>query len=381
MKLISYAPCALTEEVIISSKQFSCMGTYSLEKAQQTAKELFQLGKKVFFDWDILMTQRDLERLKKILCRIDMSYIHAIRVRDKGALQFLLEEEFPQKIHLNLDGGDHNERGILRWIDFAGEKLERVILSKELDKKCLMTYIPKISRLSRETELLGLGPIALFYTPRALLSAQIEQRVKGYDTLQAVGFSEESVHRGFPIVENSHGTFMFYPKDLNLLDQRNFFQNLGLSAFRIDLRHLEPSDQNKILYALMKNEQNLAYPRSHIKGFFNANKSHTLFKKLKNFHLLNKGEQFVGEICDIKKNQYMGFFCQGPSKVRIHDYLEITTPDGKNKKIKVCWLKDALGRDVQETEKGRLFYSNPTTGISIKSSVALSSQEKGQNSK
>ena len=353
------------------------MGRLSLETAQQTAKELFCLGKKALFDWDILMTQRELERLKKIFSQIDMSCIHAIRIRDKGALQFLLEEKFPQKIHLNLEGGDHNERGILRWIEFVGEKLERVLLSKELDRECLKTYLPKISRCSKETELLGLGPIALFYTPRKLLSPQFCKDQKGDEQLSALGFSEESVHRGFSIVENSHGTFMFYPKDLNLLDQISYLQGLGVSALRIDLRHLEMVEQRRIFDALAKGEQNIIYPRSHIKGFFNANKTDTLFKKLKNFRLLDKDERSVGEICDIKKGRYMGFVCLGPCNVRVHDCLEIMTPDGKKKTVQVLWLKDALGRDVQETKRERLFYSNPAVGVSIKSSVALSSQEKG----
>ena len=369
MKFTTYAPCTSTEEVIIASKEFSSLGTITLQEALSQTKEMAVLGKRVLFDWDILMTEQVLAKLKKIFFQMDTSSIHAVRIKDKGAVQFFLEENFPQKIHLNLEKSDHNETGILYWANVLGKKLERIILSQEIDKINLEKYIPKISQLSKQTEILGLGPISLFYTPRKLLSAQFQTKSPSSEALVASGFDEENIHREFSFIENAQGTFMFHPKDLNLLDQVDYLRKIGLSTLRIDIRHIKPHQQKTILDTLTRGNKNIYYPRPCIKGFFNANRSNTLFKKLKNSRTVDKDEHFLGEIYDMKQRHYMGLFCLSDRPVKVNDILKIVTPDGIEKKIKISWLKDALGRNVDKTAQNRLFYMNPVSSISVKSSV------------
>ena len=54
-----------------------------------------------------------------------------------------------------------------------------------------------------------------------LLPQDDEKRAKSMTSgefLEATGESEESPHKGFPLIENSHGTFMFHIKRLFLLE-------------------------------------------------------------------------------------------------------------------------------------------------------------------
>ena len=124
------------------------------------------------------------------------------------------------------------------WCDLAKGKLERLILSIELSKDTIVEYATK---LKVPCELLGFGRILLFYTPRPLLSALAPEKFSQNEELAVLGESEESPHKGFPIVENQHGTFMFHIKEFCLVDFANDLRDSGLSFFRLDQRWETPS--------------------------------------------------------------------------------------------------------------------------------------------
>ena len=189
------------------------------------AKEIRNLNKKAVFEWDILMTQTLWDKNLGHLCeRLDFSCFDAVRVSDPGALQYLREKAPKCRIQLSLEGGNHNWRGIARWMELLGGQLEKIILSIELDRTHLKEYLPKIPV---KTEILGLGPIPLYYSPRKLLSNIFStDEATPPEGHKAWGRSEESIHRGFRLVENRHGTQMFHAKDLNLLGEKDFLENV-----------------------------------------------------------------------------------------------------------------------------------------------------------
>src|SRR5690606_1204270 len=93
-----------------------------------------------------------------------------------------------------------------------------------------------VKHLSVPCELLGFGRILLFYTPRSLLGALAPEKLAMNGEIAALGESEESPHKGFPLVENQHGTFMFHIKEFCLLDFAQDLEKMGLSYFRVDQR-------------------------------------------------------------------------------------------------------------------------------------------------
>src|SRR5690606_19569791 len=125
------------------------------------------------------------------------------------------------------------------WIELAEGRMERVVLSIELSKDTIAQYTRE---LSVPCELLGFGRILLFYTPRPLLSSLSGEKVVQNEELLALGESEESPHKGFPLIENQHGTFMFHIKEFCLVDYAQELGQNGLSFFRIDQRF----DERKI---------------------------------------------------------------------------------------------------------------------------------------
>src|SRR5690606_12776528 len=136
------------------------------------------------------------------------------------------------------ENGNHNLRALEGWIELASGRMERIVLSIELSKTAISEYVTK---LKVPCELLGFGRILLFYTPRPLLSALVPERVSQNEELAALGESEESPHKGFPIVENQHGTFMFHIKEFCLVEFAKELKEMGLSYFRIDQRWESPS--------------------------------------------------------------------------------------------------------------------------------------------
>src|SRR5690606_4501254 len=124
-----------------------------------------------------------------------------------------------------------------------GARLTRLVLSIELSKESLKNIVPA---LKTPCELLVLGRILLFHSPRALL-APLAGPVADPAWLEAVGASEESPHKGFPLLENKHGTFMFLPKDFCLAEQLPELKELGLEYMRFDPANCEQSLTSRLI--------------------------------------------------------------------------------------------------------------------------------------
>jgi putative protease len=367
-------------EVIVGNMLFSKYGKVSPNRYNDFTKELKELELRVVFDWDILMTQSVFnERIKEIE-KIDFSTIDAIRVADPGALFWCKENLNKIPIQLNLENGNHNLIGIEKWIEIAGSTLERVILSIELSKTKLEEYC---SQLNTPIEFFGLGRIPLFYTPRSLVSPYLldheddQRKELSSSYIEIEGSSEESPHKGFPIIENIHGTFMFNTKDQFLLDQVSELKDMGISFFRFDTRHCSdlniiasiakqfnsPSEENSL-------ELKNAYDGVVIRGFYHVNKSDVLFKKLKNQRTQRKDELFLGEVLDVKKKKHLGLMIKNKD-VNLLKGQEIIlkTPDGKIKQTRVERLLNSQGQEVSKASAGEIVFISHLSAISVKTLV------------
>ena len=374
MKFTSYAdaediallpPCV--DEVIIPPLRFSRLGNLHIDEAVALAEEVSAASKRAVFEWDVIMSESVARQLKAAFVRVDRRHFAAVRLCDVGALKFVRDLGWP--VQLNLEGGNHNLRGIRRWIELAGRKLERLVCSFEIDRFRLGKYLPAIGV---ETELLGLGPIALFYTPRNLLSAALYGADSPAGGLRALAHDQEGgIHRDYRVVEGASGTLMFHAKDLNLLGEARFLADAGLDYMRLDLRHMPPRARAEV-YRSLDSPDGYVHTRPHTKGLFGTNRSDVLFKKLKNPHLCAKEGDVVGEVVDVRRRSYMGFVCR-IGGVSIGTRLAVETPEGKRRRATVEWLKDFRGGDVGETGEGGLFYMNHVPGTSVRTRLRIDS--------
>src|SRR5690606_23250130 len=254
----------------------------------------------------------------------------AVRVQDPGALNWILSNT-SHPFQFIAENGNHNIRALKGWIELAEGRMERVVLSIELSKDTIAQYTKE---LPIPCELLGFGRILLFYTPRPLLSSLVPEKVSQNEEFLALGESEESPHKGFPLIENQHGTFMFHIKEFCLVDYAKDLTDAGLAFFRIDQRF--GSDKLREVTTLVKNfneEEFLTfkeeYPQDLMRGFYLVNKTDVLFPKLKNSRLQQREGNYLGEVLEVEKSSHLAIMIKNKRGLKKTDMLKILHPKGE----------------------------------------------------
>lgn len=376
MKFTSY----LTEESDLRNNKVDCyiLSTFEFGKFSSLRKDeclrLLETAKKrrpdvkVFFEWDCLQTQPDFEKKIALLKEINLSAFDGIRVAEIGAFHWCLTNtDLP--IHLILENGHHNLKGIQAWERIAGDRLERIVLSLELPKEVVKKYT---SNLTTPVELQVLGELVLFYSPRSLVKRQLEFKKTTDDVpwYQAKANSEESPHRGFTIIENTHGSFMLNPKKQSLLQVLDEVLECGVEFFRVDQRLL-PVGLSELTFC-QENLIEKAPGEKFIRGYFNVNKTDKIFVKLKNYRLQRRDENFVGTVVDVKKDQFIAIKVENKkAELSLDQLIEFTTPEGKKKLMPLKSIKNIALEEIKRIESEKLILVPHTSGISVKTRVNL----------
>lgn len=367
------------DEFLICSSEFSRFGELSLSEAQDVATKFRDAGKRSVFCFDILMTENVFAKKIALLNQVDLSLFDAVRVQDPGALELMREHPSNLPVQLILETGNHNTKAIHTWAQIAGERLERLILSLEWPKAELLKLL---AEKKYEFELMGLGPILLFYSPRSL----VRPLVKGDEAdqryiLDVYANSEESPHKGFRVLENSHGTFMFHPKHHGLLSEVLELERAGLFAFRVELLasdSLEILERVAGLLALtseteVKESARLIseeYTHTLIQGFYKVNKSNVLFKKLKNDRLSARSDLLIGHVLDYKKGRPLLVKNLHPTRdVVLGEELRFLSTEGKTKTIVLDRLQNLHGDLIAKLAPGELGLFPFVGSMSVKSQV------------
>lgn len=368
------------EEVILGHKEFSRLGKLTDEDLKKLSTRAQELNLVRIFEWDILMTEKDFSPLAKKLPQY-LDQFDEIRLQDPGALEFILTNT-DKKIQWVTENGNHNLVGLKNWEIYIGERLTRLVLSIEIPKASLTDYLKE---LATPVEILGLGRILLFYTPRSLLSPLVKnsdepvtKSMLGEETLEALGESEESPHKGFPLIENRHGTFMFHIKEFCLLDYAQELSSLGLGYFRLDLRSTDLATYLPQSISIIQNfsaesfdQFKQDYPQDLMKGFYLVNKTDILFPKLKNSRLVRKDEGYVGEILDVAKGEYAVIQLKGKVKLKVGDKLKFIHPEGKEYIVPVMWLKSSDLTEINEAHENQLVLMNTMNGLWVRGQAYL----------
>ena len=357
------------EEVILEPKNLSRFGKLSTEEFKTLATRARELNLRVLLEWDILMTE-DIFQARIAEAKELTALSDAVRVQDPGAFQWVLSNT-DKPFQFIAENGNHNLPALQGWIDLADGRLERLILSIELSKGTIEEYVKK---LSVPCELLGFGRILLFYTPRSLLGALAPEKLEMNGELAAVGESEESPHKGFPLVENQHGTFMFHIKEFCLLDFAKDLREMGLSFFRVDQRWdnsflaeiatLTNSFNSEAFEALKEK-----YTQDLMRGFYLVNKTDVLFPKLKNSRLQSREGNYIGEVIESEKGSHLAIMVKNPKGLKNTDKLKILHPKGDEFETKIFSLRNLALEEVESVPAGQLAIIQYMGGVWVKSQV------------
>lgn len=377
---------AKVDEAIICPLTLSRFGKVLNNQITKMAQALKEKGIKPILEWDILMTENIFSQTIKSFEYIDLNEFESIRLQDPGAIHYILENYPHLNIQLILEsGGHHNIESLKTWKRLVGDRLERVVLSLELSRDHLANYI---NELGVEVEFLGLGRILLFYTPRNLISpifghdesdSKVISDVRNSEGIEVSASSEESPHKGFPVIENMHGTFMFNTKDHCVLEYLDDLQKIGLSSLRIDLRFghdlkmlgtirkLMNSFDEEVVNRLKEN-----YPVTLIRGFFHKNKSDVLFKKLKNYRIQRSDDSFLGDVIEVNKKNHLGIILRSrKNSLKLGMRIRLLTPDGKDKELFISSIKTSDHQEISEATHGQVVFVPHVSGVSVKTVAYL----------
>lgn len=360
------------KEVILTDEFLSRQGRSNSQMVISCAQLAKKYQMQVFFQWDLLVGEEQAAAIWDYWRRHYPNapeLFDAIRVQDVGALG-MVRELFPSiALHLILETGHRNLVALQRWAQWCGDRLERMVLSGEIPHAHLSAYA---QAFPGKLELLVIGPILLFYSPRHLISP-----LAGIGAVhQVAANSEESPHKGFRLWENAHGTLMYHTKDLFLLEAIPQLQALKLGAYRLDLRHCTGEVRSALLPIIsnlmdhwrpeLVAEAKKLYPHETTRGFFPVNKTDVLFGKLKN--PIIRDSRFIGEVIQVAKDQHLAVkIIRGT--LACNQEVEIINPDGKKRTLYILWIKNLRLEPLKSTHPEQVVLINYGKGISNRSGV------------
>jgi len=338
------------KEVILEHKLLSRTGKNETKLLISLAEEAISSKISPILQWDILCTEKTFRQSLAILNSLPLEIFHAIRVQDMGAAQWIKQQKPDIPIQLILETGNHNLKSVIRISEYFGKNLNRIVLSTELPKPKLIKYS---QILTTDCEILCVGRILLFYSPRKLIS-KFNNLEKSKHHFEKNIFYNDQPQKRFPTLENCHGTFMFFNKDLFLLDFLPELRNSGLSFLRIDLRHLNFSSSliKKINFIIRNFEKSKIdelkslWPVKITHGFFRANRTDLAIDRIKNPYLRNHNENLVGYVLESVKNNYIAFIAR--KSFECGESLIGITPEGKKCIISTNNIKSLNGNHVND---------------------------------
>ncbi len=357
---------------VLGTRALSRVSELTWEEAIEATRELRSLGK-VYLQWDVLMTQSNFKGLSAMLAnnwdQFNESF-DGIRVQDAGALFWLKERGLDGEVHYICENGNHNLAGLLSWYEFWPEKISRLVLSAEFPSDKLNDLK---EQLPCELEVLGAGNILLFYTPRHLVAPLYEDDSlePNPEEYRVYGTSEESPHKGFPIIDNGHGTFMFNTKELYIFTEEERLSELKNFSFRLDFPiNSLSSEQWELLLKGEHIEFQATREMGQSKGFFRSNKTDVLFKKLKNHRLQDRSVDYLGDVVDVKKKEHIAILIKATdTELKVGDEIRLLSPEGREKSVTLHNLWDADRENRDSVQTGQIVFIPHVGGISVRTMV------------
>jgi len=346
---LSHLQSTSIREIILEHKDLSRFGELNTAQLKKLIHDAVKQGFTPILQWDILATDATVLQGASLLQQLPLSKIGAIRVQDAGIAE-LLRQQFPHMpLQLIVETGNHNLLSLQQWSTYFGTQLQRLILSTELPGATLKYYS---EQLKVPCEIMGLGRILLFYTPRHLFQ-HLEQTPQ--PIIKRMVTSNEQQQHDFPTLENRHGTFMFHYYDLFLLDLLPELMQTNLRVIRIDLRFVDSFEWIQQIDALKENfDPEMAkmlksqWPVHTIHGFYRANRTDRPIERLKNKYLRDYGESLVAYVVEAIKEQHIALISR--KSFHVNEQLLFITPEGKEIKICPASIQNTQGQKVESAD-------------------------------
>jgi len=326
-------------EVLLEHRALARRGRLDDVALLTVADELASTDLRRVLVWDVLADDAQITEGLAVLRRLGPDRLDAIRVQDVGIAAVVREHLPDHALQWIVETGNHNLTGLAAWVEAF--RPTRLIVSNEIPVEALGRMR---SSLDVPVEVQVLGRLLLYYTPRRLVSPH-EPEAAGYLARWAV--SEDDGKR-FPIVENDHGTFMYYEKDLFLLPYLAQLDAHGIDHARLDCSFFAPGLIDAVAgYLHAPDGTGLDAVKAYLgpkltRGFFKSNRTDKQLSRLKNPSLgLREDMAFLGQVVDTRKKRYLALSTQVP--VSEGDEIVFAIPEGELIRHRIGWIRDPLG--------------------------------------
>ncbi len=363
------------QEILLYPASLSKYGSLTLKDAKNHAinSNSWQ-NKKIVLVWDLLPDDEQLREqslaLKSWLELLKQtSHSISIRFQDPGVGFFLQQKYSDLALQLSLERFSHNLHSASHWEKIFQPQLEKIILSNLTPLSTIQEWLKTIKT---DTELLGIGRLEIFYSPRELVSGVlnfdnekkspveplVEQQVK-IESIDRVG----SWNR---LVQNSRGSVLFNAKDVCVLNYWEAIKAAGVKFLRLEPYQLE---QFSFIEEALKTDW-LALPRlwetGHIAGFLKVNRTDAQFKMLKNKNLKAENREKIGKIIESEKKSYTVLKLQ--KEVKLPCNAVLYNPEGKKLELKIAELESLTSSKVEKSLAKEGFYIMPYVPYGVASS-------------
>lgn len=376
------------------------VNNFSEKKLEEASQYVHKHGKKIFVTVNIYAHNYHLLAIEKHLKFLRKIKIDGVIISDPGIID-LAKKYLPHvDIHLSTQSNTTNWRAAKFWHE-AGVK--RIILAREVTLKDIKEIHKKVPKL--ELEYFVHGAMCMSYSGRCILSKwmsnqsanegsctqpcrwcyqrksqdtnsknQTNSKLQIQNSKQYKTMAVKEVQSGIEmeLEEDSHGTYFFNSKDLNLISHLAELKKAGVMAFKIEGRTKSAyyvasttrayrkvidaiesgknSAEIKKVQKWAEKELNKLINRGYTEGFLFGNEPEHGFSG----NISSDEFQFVGEILENNSDEL---------KVKIHnalrkeDKIEIVTTE-KNISAKILSLSDQNKKEVVSAHGGHdnLYY-------------------------
>jgi len=195
-------------------------------------------GVSVHVPVNILMHDRDIDRLPSYLAWLDGLGVDALIVSDLGALSLARRHAPHAQIHLSTQASCSNIQAALSYRDLG---VKRIVLARELS-------LAEIVRMRRELpadlelEVFVHGAMCMAISGRCLISDYLTGRGGNHgDCAQPCRWNYEIVEptragQLFPLEEDDRSSYLFNSRDLMMLEHLGELADAGIDAIKIEGR-------------------------------------------------------------------------------------------------------------------------------------------------
>ena len=319
---------------------------------------------KVYVTANILAHNEDLSGVREYFHELKDIRPDAVIIADPGVFA-LARDIIPEiPVHISTQSNNVNHATFRFWQQLGAE---RIVTGRELSLKEIKEIRENIPD-DLEIETFVHGAMCMSYSGRCLLSNYMTGRDanRGACTHPCrwtyTLMEEQRPGEYMPVYENERGTFIFNSKDLCMIDHIPELLECGIDSFKIEGRMktalyvatvvrayrmavdecLEDPDRYKERISFYMDEVDSCSRRKYTTGFF--------FEKAGEDSMYYEAERtapatYMGTVLEVTDEGRA--VIEQKNKFHTGDTLEVITPEGDNRSVKVISIRDDNGNEME----------------------------------